>query len=130
MAYFFDYELQETVPDSELEETHDLVKQWQASWKAAQKPRLTYWAAKGFVQIEDLRDPAKPGTFTFTDPLAGIYTALSDRPSTAAGVKEKLTLPWPVEEIESTLDEFCTRGLMMRDGNLFLSLALPATRGR
>jgi hypothetical protein len=34
------------------------------------------------------------------------------------------------DEIEAALDAFCERGLMMRDGTLFLSLALPASRGR
>jgi hypothetical protein len=35
-----------------------------------------------------------------------------------------------VKSVERALDEFCERGLMMRDGDKFLSLALPATLGR
>lgn len=48
----------------------------------------------------------------------------------AAGAKAELGWQWPIEEIEGALDEFCDRGLVMRDGDLFLSLALPATQGR
>jgi hypothetical protein len=82
------------------------------------------------MQIEDLRDPSEPVTFTVIDPLASVYTALSDRPNTVAKVKEELNLPLPAGELEAALDEFCAHGLMIREGGLFLSLALPAKRGR
>jgi hypothetical protein len=71
-----------------------------------------------------------PGTYTFRGPLARMYAAASDRARSAAKLKEELRLPWPAEEVEAALDEFVARGLMVRDGSLFLSLALPATDGR
>jgi ribosomal peptide maturation radical SAM protein 1 len=130
IAYFFDHDLEGTLPDDAFKEIEAAVAAWQKASKAEPQPSLTYWYATGFLQIEDLRNPQEPGTFTFSDPLAAMYIALSDRPSTAAKVKESLQLPWPVEEIESALVEFCNHRLMMRDGNLFLSLALPAVVGR
>ena len=130
IAYFFEYEFNDSLPESEFEETHGIVKSWTDAWKTPVKPALTYWSSKGFLQIEDTRNPAEPGTYTFHDPLASIYTALSNRPRPAAKIQEELNLPWPLEEIEGAMNEFCERGLMMREGNLFLSLALPATRGR
>ena len=52
-----------------------------------------------------------------------------DKPLTArSGVTTNTGFRIPVDEVEAALDEFVARGLMMRDGNLFLSLALPARR--
>lgn len=132
VAYFFDYELEDTLSQSTpvFEHTVKFVQSWQAAWKETQKPTLKFWSASGFLQIEDLRDPDAPGTYTFTEPLASLYTASSDRPQSAGKLKELLQLEWPADEIELALDEFCARGLMMRDQDLFLSLALPATAGR
>ncbi len=130
IAYFFDHDLEGTLPDDAFTETGAVVAAWRKAWEGEPRPSLTYWYAAGFLQIEDLRDPREPGTFTFGDPLAAMYIALSDRPDTAARVKESLQLPWSAEEVESALVEFCDRRLMMRDGNLFLSLALPALVGK
>jgi ribosomal peptide maturation radical SAM protein 1 len=129
-AYFFDYEMDGTISDADFEETRLAIKEWKAVWDGPVKPSLSYYSAPGFLQIEDARDYSAPGTFTFTDPLASLYTACSDRPRTADKLRETLSLPWPAKEIEGALDEFCARGLMMREGSLFLSLALPATPGR
>ena len=130
VAYFFEYEFADSLPDSAFAETDRLAEAWRIAWKRDRKPSLTFWATVGFLQIEDLRNPFEPGSYTFEDPLASIYTSLSDRPLTAERVKEMLSLPWPTEEIEAALEEFCARGLMMRDGHRFLSLALPSSGGR
>ncbi|MHA1529690.1 MAG: RiPP maturation radical SAM C-methyltransferase [Alphaproteobacteria bacterium] len=130
VAYFFDYELEHALPDSAFEEIGRLIEAWKASWRGAVRPSLTYRRAPALVQIEDARDPAKPLTYSLDGPLAALYPAFSERPMSAAGAREKWGWEWPVEEIEGTLDEFCGKGLMMRDGNLFLTLALPATQGR
>lgn len=130
VAYTFDYEFEEGLPASEFLETRRLVEAWREAWRASKKPSLTYRSAEGSLQIEDLRDPSEPVAFTVTEPLASVYTALSDRPNTVAKVKEELSLPLPAEELKAALDEFCAHGLMIREGRLFLSLALPTRRGR
>jgi ribosomal peptide maturation radical SAM protein 1 len=129
LAYFFDYEFSERMADEELNETRRILEAWRASAEATVKPSLTFRTAGDYVQIADCRDPDAPGTYTFVGPLATLYTALSDRPGSAGQVAEELGLPWPKAEIEEALDEFCARDLMMRDGNLFLSLGLPAQPG-
>lgn len=126
VAYTFDYEFEEGLSASEFLETRRLVE----AWKASKKPSLTYRSRKGALQIEDLRDPSDPLTYTVTDPLALVYTALSDRPNTVAKVRGELNLPLPTDELEAALDEFCAHGLMIREGHSFLGLALPAERGR
>ncbi len=104
-----------------------LAETWKESWQNGVRPSLTYWRSPALVQIEDARDPTAPLTYSLDGPLAKLYPAFSDRPMSAAGARAKFGWAWPVEEIEGTLDEFCDKGLVMRDGDLFLTLALPAT---
>ncbi len=130
VAYFFDYQLEDTLPDSAFEEIGRLIEAWRESWRTGVRPSLSYRRSPALVQVEDARDPGAPLTYSLDGPLAELYPAFSDRPMSVAGAREKWGWDWPVEEIEATLDEFCAKGLMMRDANLFLTLALPATRGR
>ena len=88
-----------------------------------------WWHTAGLLQIEDARDADQPGTYTFEDPLASVYLACADRPVKAEGVVAALELDHPVDEVRHALEEFVDRGLMLRDGNLFLALAIPATGG-
>jgi hypothetical protein len=64
------------------------------------------------------------------DPLASLYAACSDEPHTAAALQKKLGLDWSADRIETSLEEFLALGVMMREKNQFLSLALPASRWR
>jgi len=129
-AYFFDYELEDTLPDEAYAGVAKVVADWQAAEASTERtPTLRYWSSPGFLQIEDHRWPDRVGTYTFDSPLADLYLAADEKPVTARHIKERHQLPNPVEEIEEALDEFTARGLMMRDGNLFLGLAMPATGG-
>jgi ribosomal peptide maturation radical SAM protein 1 len=130
VAYFFDYQLEDTLPDSVFEPTQEAIEVWQAAWAGPNRPALTFWSAPDLLQVEDRRDPGAVGTHTFRGLLASVYAACSDRPVAAAEVQQKLGLDWPTADMEAVLDEFCKRRVMMRDGNLFLSLALPASEGR
>ena len=129
VAYFFDYALENTLPDDTYNETGQQLEIWRSLWKNAPIPSLTFWSSPGFLQIEDLRLPTNPGTYTFEDPLASLYLSCNDAPQTIAQIKRNLTIELPDNDIEYALNEFCSRGLMMRDNKQFLCLALPATRG-
>jgi len=129
-AYFFDYQLERTLGDDAYLELGKRVSEWTACWsKERVKPTLALGRAPGLIQIEDQRDPTSLGTYTFEEPLASLYLATIDKPVKAEGARDILGLPYPLEEVTEALDEFCARGLMMRDGNLFLALAIPATGG-
>jgi ribosomal peptide maturation radical SAM protein 1 len=130
IAYFFDYRLAGSLPEAVYEPTRTFVRKWDALWREERKPALTFWLAGDFLQIEDTRDRDKPGIYSFGYPLSSIYAQSSDSPQSARRLRQDLELEWPEEEIEGALDEFCARGLMMREGRQFLALALPATRGR
>jgi ribosomal peptide maturation radical SAM protein 1 len=130
IAYFFDYELEQSLPDAAYEETRSEVQHWQEAWKAAAKPSLTFWSSPNFIQIEDQRGDGDVGIYKFHDALAQIYAAASDRPVAAAQLIEKIGLQNPADEVEAALREFVRLGLMISEGSAFLSLALPATRNR
>ena len=91
---------------------------------------LTYWAAPRYVQIYDERQPGAGGTYTFEGTLTDLYLACTDRPVTAAGVRQG-TGP-------ATARGSRARGIrgvpaarpMFLDGELALALALPAVKGR
>jgi hypothetical protein len=103
---------------------------WSDAWRSEPRPALTYWSAPGFLQIHDGRYPGRGGTYAFEGTLADIYLTCTDRPATAAAVRDRLRLERPIGFVEEVFDEFQRRGLMFRDDTLALALALPAVAGR
>jgi hypothetical protein len=89
-------------------------------------PELLLRQSPGFIQIDDTRDPRSPGSYVFRGALAALYLACFDRPRKAIDAGALAGVPHPPDAVEAALDEFVARGLMVRDGNLFLALALPA----
>lgn len=130
IAYFFEYEQDDALPDSTYDGLSRAVDGWKAAWEATPTPALTYWSAPDFLQIHDARRPGAEGTYTFHGDLANIYLACSERPMSAQAVRAETGTGLPVEAIEEAFGEFQRRGLMFLDGSLALALALPAVGGR
>jgi ribosomal peptide maturation radical SAM protein 1 len=131
LAYFFEYELEGTLPDRSFTRLEEKIRAWKGMWKPdGKRPEHTFWAAPGYVQIYDSRAPDRAGTYAFSDPYAAIYKACSDRASTAQAVKDRLQLSLPTEAITEIFAQFAERGLMMLDGTLALTLAVPGVRGK
>ncbi len=130
VAYFFDYQSEDGLPDSAYAGVRRAAAAWSDAWRADTPPALTYRSAPRFVQICDERRHGGDGTYTFEDTLADLYLACSDRPVTAAAVRRKLDLRLPAEAITEIFEEFRRRGLMFLDDRFALALALPAVRGR
>jgi hypothetical protein len=127
LAYFFDYELTDPLPDTVYAPLELNVRAWQSTWELPERPTMTFRHSREFLQIDDRRKCGEALTYTMTGPLASLYAAASDRPQAPSGLKDSLALDWSLEKIETTLDQLCAKGLMMRDAELFLSLALPAS---
>jgi ribosomal peptide maturation radical SAM protein 1 len=125
VAYFFDYEFDERLPDSSYEPVMNAARRWQEAWQRRVPPELRFRASDEFVQIEDRRKCEESLKYTLTGPVASLYASCSDAPQALSSLKRKLDLDWRDEKIEKTLDALCEQGLMMRDRDLFLSLALP-----
>lgn len=130
VAYFFDYDHAGGLPDSAYAGVRDAAADWSGAWRGAPAPVLTYWSAPHFVQIYDERRPGNGGTYSFEGTLADLYLACTDRPVTAAAVRRELGLRLSAGAVQEVFTEFGRRGLMFLDGNLALSLALPAVPGR
>lgn len=129
-AYFFEYELADALPDDAYDGVRHAVSSWQRAWEKRRRPVLRYWSAPGLVQIYDGRHQGREGTYTFEGPLADVYLACSERPITAAAISARLGRRLPAEAVGEVLTEFAGQGLTFLDGDLALSLALPAVRGR
>ncbi|MDQ2651204.1 MAG: RiPP maturation radical SAM C-methyltransferase [Actinomycetota bacterium] len=125
LAYIFTSRLVGALPDDVFLETRKLGTAWQDAWRGPERPSLVLWRTPGRIQIEDRRDPAAPGTHTFEGPLAAAYLACFDLARSARSVAETLDGHTP-GEVEAALEGFVERGLMMRDGALYLALAVPA----
>jgi len=130
IAYFFDYDLEDGLPDSTYAGIRGAAADWSNAWRVDRPPVLKYWSAPHFIQIYDERQHGQGGTYTFEDTLADLYLACSNRPTTAAAVRRELDLCLPVEAVQEVFEEFQKRGLMFLDGQFALALALPAVKAR
>jgi ribosomal peptide maturation radical SAM protein 1 len=130
IAYFFEFQFEKALPRESYQALAAAVCDWIGAWRNPKPPTMTFWAAPDFLQIDDCRNPDAPGTYTFHDALAQLYVACSNGPRSAAGAREVADLDAPLDYVEEALEEFCKRGLMMRDGKQFLSLAVPENAGR
>lgn len=130
VAYFFDYELDEGLPESAYADLRRVAGDWASGWQEDNPPALKYWSAPHFVQICDERQPEQEGSYTLEDTLADLYLACVNRPTTAAAVRRSLGLELPAEGIQEVFEEFQRLGLMFLDSQFVLSLAMPAISGR
>jgi len=89
---------------------------------------MTLWNGADFIQVEDGRNPENVLTHTWKEPLASIYRACMSKPVSTMSLLRTLSLTVSSDELEKVLLEFVNRGVMMNDGNQFLSLAIPARR--
>jgi ribosomal peptide maturation radical SAM protein 1 len=128
VAYFFDYEFEGALPEEVYEPTKRLADAWQRRWQQLPRPSLTYKSMRDFVEIDDQR--GEPGRHTLEGDDARIYLACSDHPRSATSLSNELSLGISPEAVLERIGEFVERGVMIGEGPLFLSLALPWTQGR
>lgn len=130
IAYFFEHELEHTLPEASFGATVQAVHDWRAAWAEGQRPALRFWSSPGYLHIEDQRRAEDAGSYTFEDDLATLYVACSDAPRTPSSLCATLGGRHDAAGIAGALDEYCARGLMMHDQGSYLSLALPANPAR
>jgi hypothetical protein len=126
VAYYFEHRFVGELPEATYQPVAAAVQEWRQQW-LERAPLLTYRWSPGLLHIEDRRDPANPKLYRFGKPLSEMFTAIVDRPLSAATIAERLTLDYSAEAIAEALDQFVAKGLVMRDEELFLALPLPAT---
>jgi ribosomal peptide maturation radical SAM protein 1 len=130
VAYFFDYVLADPLPEDTYDPLRRALAGWTDAWAAQPRPSLTYRSVPGMLQIYDARHPGRGGTYTFEGDLAAIYLACTARPTTAAAMRNRLPSARSAGYVEEALAEFQRRGLVFRDEDLVVALALPVIPGR
>ena len=129
LAYFFDYEFEGQLPDRVYEPLTRAVRAWQDAWNRLSRPSLTFRYSRDFLQVQDKRDCMQEATYTMTGTLASLYAACSDGPRSVGSLGKCQGVDWPERKIKDALDELSAQGLVFRDGDLYLSLAVPALPG-
>ena len=146
VAYFFEYKAKNALPDDAYADLRAKLQAWIDAWTISTegthdgarlsasetnlyRPSLTFFYSDDFLQIADSRSKTRSSVSSvFEGSHARLYKAACDRPLTARGASESAGVS--LLEAEHVLGEFCEQGFMMRDGERFLSLALPASPDR
>lgn len=120
VSYYFEHEMSNTVDDEGYDEIFAAVDYWQARWRQRPRPYLRYRKAWATILIDDGRNGA-PRTSTYTDDYATLYEYCADAHSRKEISARFDDAPW----VESALEEFVDKNLMVHLDNRYLSLALP-----
>ena len=102
------------------------IERWNANSSRSYRS-LRYRRGPGFVVIDDHRPGLGPRRFELDELEAAIYLAC-DAGESAAAVRERVAAIDPdlgVDEIREFLDDMVAAGLMYREADRYLSLALP-----
>lgn len=131
IAYFFDYEMENVVPQTEHQELSRQIEEWKAAWKKRPRPELAYQRAPDWVQVMDRRTETV-AVHAFRGQEAEIFQFCSDTDRGLSSILQHLAGgeegTVDAEEVQAALDKFCDLGLMLREGNRYLSLALPVNQ--
>lgn len=129
-AYFFDYQMENTVADDVHSATREWVREWQRRWTSNEPDTLVFRRTPDALFIDDNRGPQRRGTYAFDGPMALIYEYCNETMRTVPQVVEWLQMVeegklFPNDEVQKALDAFCQAGLMLSEDGKYLSLALP-----
>lgn len=131
MAYFFDYEMGNTVPASEHQATRAFVDQWHKDWDSDQRHGLCYRRTSDGLLIDYNWGPERNGTYSLSGPLAQIYESCVETMHTPKHVTECLrqgseNYDFTEDEVRDAMDEFCSGRLMISEDDKYFSLAIPS----
>jgi len=132
-AYLFDADVRDLVAPRHLDPFRREVELWKEKWAGdGPLPFLTYRTAPGGLFVDDGRaDSERPRTFWCAEPLSEVYLACRDRPQSADSAARLLAgrgRPIGRSELAEALEALEEKGIMLREGELYLSLAVPAHR--
>jgi ribosomal peptide maturation radical SAM protein 1 len=129
IAYFFDYRMDDTLPDEAHVATQRWVEEWKQRQASDQPDTLFYRRTQDALLVDDNRRQGQRGTHPFYGPLALAYEFCSETMRTVPNVAAHLSAAdgssYREDEVRDALEEFCARGLMVTEEGRYLSLALP-----
>jgi len=120
VSYYFEHEMENTVPDSDYYELFDRVAEWQERWEKGPRPYLRYRKAWSTIVIEDGRERRRR-QYQYSDEQAALYEYCAD----ARTLKEINNRFGEESWISGALEEFTSENLMLFLDGRYLSLALP-----
>jgi ribosomal peptide maturation radical SAM protein 1 len=132
IAYYFDYDMDSTLPYAHHRKLRDLIREWKEAWRHQPRPTLLYQRAPGWLQIVDRRTQ-NVAVYMLSDWEADVYEMCGETEHSAAWLAKALAERSGrdgigVTEVEAALGKLRDLGLMLEEQNSFLSLALPANR--
>jgi ribosomal peptide maturation radical SAM protein 1 len=131
VAYFFDYEMADTIPDERHDRLRREVEAWKKAWEKPVKPQLVYQRAPEWVQVFDRRGDDVVGHM-FHGLAADVFEACgeTDRtvPKLCAQLGERRGIEVDGDDVLSALAEFCRLGLFLHEDGRYFTLALPVNR--
>jgi ribosomal peptide maturation radical SAM protein 1 len=133
IAYFFNYEMDSTVPRDSHDELNNLIDKWRLAWERRPRPTLLYQRAPHWIQIIDQRTE-DASAHSFQGWEADVYELCGETERSVDSLHKHLiekgngSAHVSKEEVRAALDKFCGLGLMLEEKNSFLSLALPMNR--
>ena len=120
ISYYFDHKMSNTVDDSVYAELFQRVEAWQGTWKRSKRPYLRYKKSWATLRIFDGRTEDER-IYNVADEPAALYEYCADA-RTPRDIAAKFgSEPW----VQSTLDEFVRKDLVLHLDGRYLSLALP-----
>ncbi len=125
IAYFFDYAMDDTLPEEAHQQTRRVVQEWREWWCERPQHSLTYRRIHDSLFVDDERGPGRCGSHAFHGPLAAAYELCSDAIRSVPEVVRHLESAYSCDEVQGALEEFCRLGLMVGENGRYLSLALP-----
>jgi hypothetical protein len=130
IAYFFDCEMGDTLPDEHFHALRAAAGSWQERWSNGRRPSLTYTRAPDWMQVLDMRDPKRPQIHALHDEQAALYELCGESWRTPADLRRACengaqAFSIPEDRARRLLGELCEMGLMIEEDERFLSLALP-----
>ena len=130
-AYFFDYEMGDTLGAAAHADVEALVAQWQKDWQSDQRHSLMYRRTADGVLIDFNWGPQRQGTYTLYGALGLIYESCIETMHSVDHVVKCLRdspegYEYSAEEVREAMDAFCRGRLMCAEDGKYLSLAIPS----
>jgi ribosomal peptide maturation radical SAM protein 1 len=132
LAYFFDYEMDNTLPPDALTETQTLIEDWRNRWQdASTDDTLIFTRTSAALTVIDRRRRDKPLYYEIHGPMARIYESCIDTHRSADQIVAALGIEFgraafTEAEVVAALTQYVNAGLMITDRGRYFALALPA----
>lgn len=130
IAYFFEYEMGDTVPPERHRDMQLVATEWRNAWGGKPKPELVYQRTPDWIQVFDRRTP-EVTAFSYDGLAAAIYEYCGDTDRTEGQILTEMEVRGTradSETVRSALGSFLGAGIMLEEKGRFLSLALPVNR--